>query len=203
MKKLSQNTTWSEHSFCEKDIVYTAPGMRDYITVYEDGRKVRLRKLYLTMFLREAYSIFNAKFPDTVVSFSTFCKLKPKNVLSLKNTPLDQFRCQTHENFIFMLSALKIDYSDNFWQKCLCDSENIDSDCRFANQQVTCHLFVLDNYKKDKDAIFACLKKFYANTTTFSEEYIFSDGPSSEFKNKYTMKLIHHLTKEHSVTKFT
>ena len=26
--------------FCEKDIVYTGPGMRGYITVYEDGRKV-------------------------------------------------------------------------------------------------------------------------------------------------------------------
>ena len=115
--------------FCEKDIVYIAPGMRDYITVYKDGRKVRLRKLYLTMFLREAHSIFNARFPDTTVSFPAFCKLKPKNVLSLKNTPLDQCRCQTHENFIFLLSALKIDYSDNFWQKCLCDSDNIDSDC--------------------------------------------------------------------------
>ena len=46
-----------------------------------------------------------------------------------KNTPLDQCRCQTNENFIFMSSALKIDYSDNIWQNVLCDSENIDSDC--------------------------------------------------------------------------
>lgn len=28
-----------------------------------------------------------------------------------------------------MFSALKIDYSNNFWQKCLCDSEDINSDC--------------------------------------------------------------------------
>ena len=44
---------------------------------------------------------------------------------------------------------------------------------RFVNQEVTCHLFVLDNYKKDKDAIFACLQKFYGNTTTFLEEHFF------------------------------
>ena len=43
---------------------------------------------------------------------------------------------------------------------------------RFVNQEVICHLFVLNNYKKDKDAIFACLQKFCANTTTFPEEHI-------------------------------
>ena len=72
----------------------------------------------------------------------------------------------------------------------------------FVNQEVTCHLFVLDNYKKDKDAIFACLQKFYGNTTTFPEEHIYSDGPSSEFKNQYMMKLLHHVSKQHSA-KFT
>ena len=73
---------------------------------------------------------------------------------------------------------------------------------RFVNQEVTCHLFVLDNYKKDKDAIFACLQKLYGNTKTFPEEHIYSDGPNSEFKNQYMMKLLHHVSKEHSA-KFT
>ena len=197
-------------------------------------------------------------------------------------TPLDQCRCQMHENFIFKLSALNIKYHDDFWEKHLCErqSENINFSCwagtcqqcsdgtkidldkdlpsivkyrewvvdeelncrcikkfsdpksvhllllsdypqfryhvqvkriqessfsnvkakldagiiqidfamayscgyqneiqnalwtrasinlftlaHFVNQEVECHLFVLDNYKKDKDAIFACLKKFYA-----------------------------------------
>ena len=72
---------------------------------------------------------------------------------------------------------------------------------RFVNQEVTCHLFVLDNYKKDKDAIFACLQKFHGNTTTFPEERIYSDGPSNEFKNQYMMKLLH-VSKQHSA-KFT
>lgn len=72
----------------------------------------------------------------------------------------------------------------------------------FVNQNAECHLFVLDNYKKDKDAIFACLKEFYANTRTFPEEYVFSDVRSSEFKNKYMMKLIKTPGKRHSNEEF-
>ena len=235
--------------------------------------------------------------------------------------PLDQCRCETHENFLFKLTALKINYHNGFWKDCLCQgkSEDLMSPCwtgaclqcskgilldnsnvpetvkyqewilddeqnrhcverstnpkslhllllsdfpsfqnhvqvkriqessfnqiksksdvgliqidfamaysceyqneiqsalwsrdsinlftlaRFVNQNVDCHLFVLDNYKKDKDAIFACLKEFYANTTTFPEEHVFSDGPSSKFKNKYMMKLIQTLGKTHSIKEF-
>ena len=47
--------------FFEKDIVYTAPGLKDYVTVCEGGKKQRLRKHYLTMFLREAFSFFKAR----------------------------------------------------------------------------------------------------------------------------------------------
>ena len=60
----------------------------------------------------------------------------------------------------------------------------------------------LDNYKKDKDAIFACLQKFYGNTTTFPDEHIYSDGHSSEFKNQYMIKLLHNVSKQRSA-KFT
>ena len=56
--------------------------------------------------------------------------------------------------------------------------------------------------KKEKNAIFACLQEFYATTTIFPEEHIFSDGSGSEFKNKYMMKLIHTLGKRHSIQEF-
>ena len=73
------------------------------------------------MFLREAFSVFKARYPEINISFTAFCKLRPKNVLLLKNTPMDQCKCKVHENFIFKLSALKINYHDNFWEKCLCE----------------------------------------------------------------------------------
>ena len=34
---------------------------------------------------------------------------------------MDQCKCKVHENFIFKLSALKINYHNNFWEKCLCE----------------------------------------------------------------------------------
>ena len=76
--------------FFEKDIAYTAPGLKDYVTVYEGGKKRQLQKHYLNMFLREAFSVFKARYPEISISFTAFCKLRPKNVLLLKNTPMDQ-----------------------------------------------------------------------------------------------------------------
>lgn len=90
------------------DIVYTAPGMKDFITVWENDKKQRLRKYYSTAYLCEAHSIFKAKHPDVTIGYPAFCKKKPQNVLLLKNTPLDQCRCEKHENFFFKLTALKI-----------------------------------------------------------------------------------------------
>ena len=125
MQKELDSETRQKHEivkqfFFEKDIVYTAPGLKDW-AVYEGGKKQRLWKHYLTMFLREAFSVFKARYPEISISFTAFCKLRPKNVLLLKNTPMDQCKCKVHENFIFKLSALKINYHDNFWEKCLCE----------------------------------------------------------------------------------
>ena len=114
---------WNKGCFFEKDIVYTAPGLKDYVTVYEGGKKQQLLKHYLTMFLREAFSVFKARYPEISISFTAFCKLRPKNDL-LKNTPMDQCKCKVHENYIFKLSALKINYHHNFWEKSLCEGHS-------------------------------------------------------------------------------
>ena len=46
--------------FYEKDIVYTTPGMKDFITKWENDKKQCLRKYYLTQYLCEAHSIFKS-----------------------------------------------------------------------------------------------------------------------------------------------
>ena len=79
-------------------------------------------------------------------------------------------------------------------------SINLFTLARFVNQEGFCHLFVLDDYKKDKDAIAACLLKFYTNDTIFPNEFLYNDGPSSEFKNRFMMKLLHNLSNQHSTT---
>ena len=85
-----------------------------------------LRKHYFTMYLCETHNIFKAKHPDVTISYPAFCKVKPKNALLLKNTPLDQCRCEKHKNFFFKLTALKIDYYNNFWEQCLCQGNSED-----------------------------------------------------------------------------
>ncbi|RUS87408.1 hypothetical protein EGW08_004862 [Elysia chlorotica] len=94
-RALPQDTIDIVSSFFERsDIVWTAPGMRDEVTLWEGGVKKKMRKYYLTMFLREAYKLFQASHSDVRIGFSKFCALKPKNVLLLKDTPSDQCKCQ-------------------------------------------------------------------------------------------------------------
>ena len=118
-----------EQFFFQPDIVYTMPGMKDEMTVWQDGKKMKLRKYYLTMYMREAYAIFSAAHPELELSFSKFCKLRPRNVLFLKNTPIDQCKCQIHENFRLKLKGLGIEYSNNWWDSCLCGSNDFHGDC--------------------------------------------------------------------------
>ena len=45
--------------YFRSDISYTAPGMIDVMTIWDDaGKKKIRRKHYLTMYLREAYVVF-------------------------------------------------------------------------------------------------------------------------------------------------
>ena len=63
----------SEDFYLRSDISYTSPGMFDVMTVWNDDGKKKLRKYYLTMYLREAHHIFQQTHHD--ISFSVFCKL--------------------------------------------------------------------------------------------------------------------------------
>ena len=113
------------------DISYTMPGMNDVMTVWTDNGKTKLRKHYLTLFLRESYHIYCGLYnrdSDKGLAFSTFCDLRSKNVLLLGNSPKDQCKCMTHENLFLKLEAMGISYDSSFWEKILCSTE-ANSDC--------------------------------------------------------------------------
>lgn len=96
------------------DIVYTMPGMKDEITFWEKGVKTKQWKYYLIMFLREAYEIYKQSSDYTnKVKFSKFCELRPRNVLLMKDSPKDKFKCIIHENFMNMLIDLSITYDSS------------------------------------------------------------------------------------------
>ena len=111
------------------DIVYTMPGMKDELTIWEKGVKKCEQKYYLTMFLREAYNIYSNLPITEKVKFSKFCELRSKNVLLLNQSPVDQCKCMIHENFINKLNSAAITYdSSTFWKFVLCD-DSLNSVC--------------------------------------------------------------------------
>ena len=59
-----------EDFYLQSDISYTSPGMLDVMTAWNDDGKNKLRKHYLTMYLREANHIFQQTHRD--ISFSVF-----------------------------------------------------------------------------------------------------------------------------------
>lgn len=307
--------------FYRPDIVYTCPGMKDVITVWKDGKKEKLQKHYMTMFLHEAFCVFKEENEEVKVGFSKFCSLRPKNVLLLKETPAEQCKCRLHENFILKLKALKYTYNNDYWKNLLCDDslnslcwQNLcdrcsngklmmlpsDSDCIvnwkewkkvedkkikliinencigdvyeqlmkdlpqmmfhvntkrvqhsefekdkknvavrilqidfamsfsceyqneiqsalwsrtsvllftaavFCGENCKTYVICSDTKNKDKDTIFVFLDFFYREiikeNPEISEEVIWSDGPSSEFKNKYMVKTLQLLTQKHNRT---
>ena len=118
--------------FARPDIIYVCPGLKDEVTVWNNSKKDKLRKSYMTMFLREAYSLFQEAHPDVKIGYSTFCKLRPQNVLLLHETPADQCKCLTCENFFLQLGSLQIKYDSSFWAHVLCD-DSLVSGCWQGN----------------------------------------------------------------------
>ena len=121
---VSEDVVASVTEFCYRpDISYTMPGMKDEMTVWEQGKKMKLRKYYLVLFLKEAYKVYVESLAgdEHHIEFSKFCELRPKNVLLMKQTPADQCKCKVHENLFLKLKSLKLPYA-TFWEDVLCDT---------------------------------------------------------------------------------
>lgn len=118
-----------EQFYFRSDIVYTEPSMKGVVTVWKNGKKETLRRHYLTMYLKEAFALFKISHPDTVIGLSTFCTLRPPNVLLMKDTPSDQCLCMIHENFFLKLKALQIFYYREWWGTVLCSDKDLTSSC--------------------------------------------------------------------------
>ena len=107
--------------FFRSDVSYTMPGAKDEMVVWDEFGKKRLRKFYLTIYLREAYAVFQEtrQEDEEMCSISVFCKLRPKNVLPLSDTPDDTCQCQTHENLFLKLDAMGCSHDSSFWAEVL------------------------------------------------------------------------------------
>ena len=82
------------------------------------------------MYLKESFSVFQIAHPEIDVKFTAFTKLRPINVLLLKDQPADQCKCKIHENFMFKFKVLAgYNYTNEFWKENLFKSDDYTSDC--------------------------------------------------------------------------
>ena len=70
-------------------VVYTSPALKDEMTHWNNGKKEKLRKYYLTMTLKEAFAVFQEYHPDVEIGFTLFTTMRPVNVILMKDSPLD------------------------------------------------------------------------------------------------------------------
>lgn len=119
-------------------IVYTMPGINDTVTIRTENGKEKLRKHYLTVFIKEAYAMFVQQY-GPVMKRSKFHSLRPKNVFLMKETPQEICKCLYHENMEFLFKSIGSNYDGSFWDEMLCDSE-LKSSC-WSNQCDNCKDF--------------------------------------------------------------
>ena len=97
----------NEDFYLREDISYTSPGSsrNDYVTVWLGTQKQKLRKHFLLMYVEEAWALFKVENPGIKISLSYFAELRPTNALLVKDTPKEQCKYTTHENFVLKLKA--------------------------------------------------------------------------------------------------
>ncbi len=111
------------------DVSWTSPNLRDCAKI--PGSTERICRKYLTCVLREAHGIYQEKHPTLNCGFSTFVSLRPQHIKLLHNLPEVTCLCRYHENFRFLVIALKpvLLYDANwttkdFLRKCVCNLDD-------------------------------------------------------------------------------
>lgn len=99
------------------------PGLRDYVTVTDDGQKITIQRRLVLMNLKEAYVKFkiDERYKEYKVGFSKFAELRPPEcVLAFeKYGTHNSCVCQYHQNFKLLFSSLKKMGLSSFSYNCL------------------------------------------------------------------------------------
>ena len=96
--------------YCEDDISRLSPNVRDFVSVIENGKKIKIQVRHLLLTMKEAYQLFKHDHLDIKIGLSRFCELRPVNVRSIANLPRNVCVCTYHENMRFALDSLvKVD----------------------------------------------------------------------------------------------
>lgn len=107
---LAPNTVELVHGFYNSDEVSRVmPGMKDFVSVKENGQRVHKQKRLILSNLKECYQFFKEKFPTEKVGFSKFAELRPKQcVLAGASGTHSVCVCTIHQNVKLMILAAKL-----------------------------------------------------------------------------------------------
>ena len=85
------------------------PRKRDCIKVTENGEKKTVAKHLMIMTMKDAYKNFKERYPNVIIGFTSFRKLKPPEVRRITETNKRACLCRTCCN-----AALKCEALQNF-----------------------------------------------------------------------------------------
>ena len=100
------------------------PGTKDYVSV---GKRVHKQKRLLLCNLKELYSAFKEKYPDSKIGFSKFCSLRPKWCVTVSSSGTHSVCvCTIHQN-----TKLHVDSLSSTINRCIKqinEKENLEED---------------------------------------------------------------------------
>ena len=81
-------------------------GKKDVKRIEKDGSKIQKRILN-DYFKSNLYEEFITEYPEDPLSFSSFCRMKPPNYLSVNFTTRNACLCTRHQNVALKLKSLQ------------------------------------------------------------------------------------------------
>ncbi len=94
--------------YFKAEVTRDVPNKKDVIHIKdEDSKRIAVEKQMLILTLHEAYELFQVTYPDVKISFSSFYKLKPRNVRCISETSRRSCLCTTCANLSLKAEALK------------------------------------------------------------------------------------------------
>ena len=166
-----------------QDTSYEFPGRKDYVRVRQaDGKCDKMTKHVLMLTLHESYELWIEENPTMKVSLTTFCNLRPPNVLLRNKMPQNVCVCIYHENMNMAISAVH-KFCDSFPKghrdllKCLtCKEDNILSEtCQFGDCRGCNDLFGMERLVQLVQSSPEILKAWYVNYIRW-EKGVCNDG---------------------------
>lgn len=174
--KPSDTSVLVEQFYCQDDISWMAPGLKDSVLIRSSTGKFRMQKRYMLMTLKEAHQLFKESHKDIKCGLSVFCSSRPIFVKCLSEVPHNTCTCKYHENVRMLLKALS---------KAVNPPKSVPTEFRLFLNEVVCNQ---ENESCMLNQCASCADNFHKFSTSFVEtDTLISWEQWSKDENKRAM----------------